>query len=57
MGNKASKEIQKQAVFEELLLIYYNDTLLEKGLVTEWEHRMMKLKINARTERKINGTK
>lgn len=52
-----SKEVQKQAVWEELWLNYYNDTLLKKGLITEQEHRMMKLKINSRTEAKLNGRK
>lgn len=52
-----SKEVQKQAVWEELWLHYYNDTLLKKGLITEQEHRMMKLKINSRTEAKLNGRK
>lgn len=52
-----SNEVQKQAVWEELWLNYYNDTLLKKGLITEQEHRMMKLKINSRTEAKLNGRK
>lgn len=52
-----SNEVQKQAVWEELWLHYYNDTLLKKGLITEQEHRMMKLKINSRTEAKLNGRK
>lgn len=52
-----SNEVQKQAVWEELWLNYYNDTLLKKGLITEQEHRMMKLKINAKTEAKLNGSK
>lgn len=34
-----SNEVQKQAVWEELWLNYYNDTLLKKGLITEQEHR------------------
>lgn len=52
-----SNEAQKQAVLEELWLTYYNDTLLKHGLITENEHRAMLLKINARTEAKLNGRK
>lgn len=52
-----SNEVKKQAVWEELWLNYYNDTLLKEGLITEQEHRMMKLKIKSRTEAKINGRK
>lgn len=39
---------QKQLVIEKAWLHYYNDTLLQQGLITEVQHRKMKTKINCR---------
>ena len=39
---------QKQLVIEKAWLHYYNDTLLQKGLITGVQHRKMKTKINCR---------
>jgi len=41
--------LYKKIILEELWLIYYNDTLLAKGVITESIHRMMSLKIHQRT--------
>ena len=38
----------KQLVIEKAWLHYYNDTLLQQGLITEVQHRKMKTKINCR---------
>lgn len=39
---------QKQLVIEKAWLHYYNDTLLQQGLISEVQHRKMKTKINCR---------
>ena len=36
----------QQAVIRNLWLNYYNNTLLEKGIISKDEHRKMKIKIN-----------
>ncbi len=41
-------EYEKQSVIEKLWLIYFNDTLYEKGLITETERNHMANKIHAR---------
>ena len=41
-------EYEKQSVIEKLWLIYFNDTLYEKGLITETERNRMANKIHAR---------
>lgn len=41
-------EQQKQLVIEKTWLHYYNDTLLQQGLITDVQHRKMKSKINCR---------
>ena len=46
-GRKMS-ENEKQSVIEQLWLIYFNDTLYEKGLITETERNRMANKIHAR---------
>ncbi len=46
-GRKMS-EYEKQSVIEKLWLIYFNDTLYEKGLITETERNRMANKIHAR---------
>lgn len=46
-GKKMS-EYEKQSVIEKLWLIYFNDTLYEKGLISETERNRMANKIHAR---------
>lgn len=46
-GRKMS-EYEKQSVIEKLWLIYFNDTLYEKGLITETERNRMANRIHAR---------
>ena len=36
---------KEKKTIEKLCLQYYNDVLLQKGLITKEEHRKMKLKI------------
>lgn len=43
-----SDEQQRQAVVEKMWLNYYNNTLLEKGLITQQQHRKMQTIISAR---------
>lgn len=44
----------KQNTFEQLWLSYYNDTLYEKGFITEDERNKMRLKIKEYTSKKAN---
>lgn len=46
-------EQKKLAVIEQLWLIYYNDTLFEKGMITQEQHQRMQLMIKSRTALKI----
>ena len=41
-------EAAKRNVVEKMWLHYYNDELLEKGLITESQYRKMKAMINSR---------
>ena len=41
-------EQKKQSVLEKLWLTYYNDTLYEKGLITEEERNKMRIRIKNR---------
>ena len=45
--NSAS-EAEKLNVVEKMWLNYYNNMLLEKGLITESQHRKMRVSINSR---------
>ena len=45
---KAMTEQKKQSVLEKLWLTYYNDTLYEKGLITEEERNKMRIRIKNR---------
>ena len=36
-------------VSRQIWLLYFNKTLLEKGVITEKEHNRMKLKIQSKT--------
>lgn len=42
-------EKQKQAIWEQLWLTYFNDTLFSEGVITEDERNKMRLRIKART--------
>ncbi len=46
--DRKMSEYEKQSVIEKLWLIYFNDTLYEKGLITETERNRMANKIHAR---------
>ena len=41
-------EKKKQSILEKLWLTYYNDTLLQKGVITKDEHDRMRVKIRTR---------
>ena len=41
-------EVKKRYVIERMWLNYFNDSLLEKGLITESQYRKMKIQINSR---------
>ena len=45
---KTMSEQKKQSVLEKLWLTYYNDTLYEKGLITEEERNKMRIRIKNR---------
>ena len=45
---KTMTEQKKQSVVEKLWLTYYNDTLYEKGLITEDERNKMRIRIKNR---------
>lgn len=45
---KTMTEQKKQSVLEKLWLTYYNDTLYEKGLITEEERNKMRIRIKNR---------
>ena len=42
-------EQKKQAIIEQLWLTYFNDTLYEKGLITEDQRNKMRTKIKIRS--------
>ena len=41
-------EAKKRYVIEKMWLNYFNNSLLEKGLITEAQYRKMKTQINSR---------
>lgn len=43
-----TNEQKRQSVVEKMWLNYFNNQLLEQGLITETQHRKMKVKINSR---------
>ncbi len=47
-AKKTMTEQKKQSVLEKLWLTYYNDTLYEKGLITEEERNKMRIRIKNR---------
>lgn len=54
MDNTRSGEMTEQkarsvrSIMEQLWLTYYNDTLYEKGVITEDERNKMRIKIKSR---------
>lgn len=48
MTQELSNEAKKKIVAEHFLLMYYNKTLFEKGLITEEQRNRMVSKINKR---------
>lgn len=46
--DRKMSEAEKQGVIEKLWLIYFNDTLYEKGLISETERNRMANKIHSR---------
>lgn len=55
--NKLPNELMRKIVIEEMWLYYYNDFLLDKGAIPKNIHTKMKLEINLRTQRLLNGGK
>lgn len=47
MERKMSEQ-KKQAIIEQLWLTYFNDTLYEKGIITEDQRNKMRTKIKIR---------
>lgn len=45
---KVTTEQKKESALEKLWLTYYNDTLYEKGLITESERNKMRVMIKTR---------
>lgn len=45
---KPMTEQKKRSVLERLWLTYYNDTLYEKGVITEEERNRMRIRIKNR---------
>lgn len=41
-------EAKRRSVVEKMWLNYFNNSLLEKGLITETQHRKMKTQISSR---------
>ena len=46
--NPPMTERKKQSILERLWFTYYNDTLLEQGVITKDEHDKMRVKIKTR---------
>lgn len=44
----STSEAAKRNVVEKMWLNYFNNTLLEKGLITEAQYRKMRISINSR---------
>jgi hypothetical protein len=53
--SKTSNEQRKVLVVENMWLHHYNNTLFEKGLITESQHRRMKTSINSRVRPVTEG--
>lgn len=53
--SEKEKERYKKVICEELWLRYFNDTLRKKNIISEWEYRMMFVKIIERTGFLLKG--
>lgn len=53
---KEENEAKKRCVVEKMWLNYFNNSLLEKGLITEAQHRKMKIQINSRKASALEKT-
>jgi hypothetical protein len=51
--NSNLSAVMERAIYEQLWLIYYNDTLYSKGIITEAERNKMRLKIKQRTDKMV----
>lgn len=47
--NSEISQQRRRSIMEQLWLTYYNDTLYEKGVITEDERNKMRIKIKSRT--------
>ena len=47
-NRKPVTEQQKKSIIEQLWLHYYNQTLRDKGMISEHDYTRMKAKINSR---------
>ena len=45
---KPSLESLRRAAVERMILNHYNNTLLQKGIITEKEHHLMQVQIQTR---------
>ena len=43
-----TNEQRRRAVVEKMWLSYFNNTLLEKGVITQDQHRKIQVRINSR---------
>ena len=48
LNDTSANEAKKRAVIERMWLDYYNNSLLEQGLITEYQHQKMKALISSR---------
>lgn len=55
--SQLSNEQRRKVVAEEMWLHYYNDILLARGVISKNIHTKMRLEINLRTQRLLNGGK
>lgn len=51
MSGQLKMKKKREAVAEELWLIYFNNVLYEKGMITERQRNQMKLKIMSCTKK------
>lgn len=54
---ESDSDRKKVQLCEELYLLYFNRTLLEKGLISEVEYRLMDAQIRSRSSHKKSANK
>lgn len=54
---ESDSDRKKVQLCEELYLLYFNRTLLEKGLISEVEYRLMDAQIRSRSSHKKSAKK